>query len=405
MGYSGSRHKALSSWNAVVSNLLSSISSYSSTSVSLLEKVYTEGKGRHDIPLEEALVHIDKQLQAIDNAHKLLQSCQQKLLAHRNTSHTLVPINRLPWEILSRIVVLGTEGDKEMDSRLSDYYEAEQIHEWDNISELGEVDWIAGGQEEAYEGGSVYSICPYGEFVPFPRLFAQVCRKWRNVALSTATVWTTIDFSKNSDWVKELLTRSKGCPITVVMNLEGIPSSSLDEQCSDMFLQIDPHVSRVESLHLTTSHHLYIKEMLDRWAASWSRSNPFLRRLSIRAAKVPGLIELSNQDEVSKYRDFMKKVQELEIHGVSISWDDSIFQNLTSLKLTGIGLGRESPTTMQIYQFLSSSPNLERYVCTFYVLSMFNIWALLITIDVEFNLHLIHRRCYSSKPERISSTH
>ena len=51
----------------------------------------------------------------------------------------------------------------------------------------------------------------------------QVCRRWRQAALSTPRLWTTITLPCNSTWLKAIVKRSGRLPLTVIV--DGIPLS------------------------------------------------------------------------------------------------------------------------------------------------------------------------------------
>ncbi|KAI0061052.1 hypothetical protein BV25DRAFT_1992574 [Artomyces pyxidatus] len=50
-----------------------------------------------------------------------------------------------------------------------------------------------------------------------------VCRRWREIALSTPRLWIVVDFSLGPSWLKEVLARSKHLPIALDNNSSPIP--------------------------------------------------------------------------------------------------------------------------------------------------------------------------------------
>ncbi|KAI0061035.1 hypothetical protein BV25DRAFT_1790287, partial [Artomyces pyxidatus] len=93
------------------------------------------------------------------------------LAAYRNT---LIPVARVPPELLARIfTLLANEPIPEIPGP------------WlSTVS--GKLGWIN---------------------------VSHVCSRWRAVALSSRTLWQVINFSLGSSWMRELLARSKSAPI------------------------------------------------------------------------------------------------------------------------------------------------------------------------------------------------
>ncbi|KAI0312632.1 hypothetical protein OF83DRAFT_625709 [Amylostereum chailletii] len=123
-----------------------------------------EPQGRADV---ETI--IQRELRSIDRVRRALLGQQ----------NALRPLCRFPPEILSYIFSL--------------------------------VDWRPGHHSIFYHGSSISPICSpirLGWIV-----VTHVCRRWRQVALASATLWSTIDFKLGAKWAMETLTRSRKCPI------------------------------------------------------------------------------------------------------------------------------------------------------------------------------------------------
>jgi len=79
------------------------------------------------------------------------------------------------------------------------------------------------------------------------RIVSQVCRRWREVALATPTLWTNIDFDHTfGEWKTELLRRTKNTPLDVDIWFDD------DEGCDDHASTLE-HIGRFASLQAYVS--------------------------------------------------------------------------------------------------------------------------------------------------------
>ncbi|KAF8322759.1 uncharacterized protein EI90DRAFT_2473315 [Cantharellus anzutake] len=107
--------------------------------------------------LEEAYRHLDEKMVELEKIEQRMMRARRELLGLRNSSLHLVPANKLLPEILSYIFLLGVE-QAEYDLDMA---------ESDSESEEGE---------------------PALDPIPFNLLVSQVCRRWRTIAINTATL-------------------------------------------------------------------------------------------------------------------------------------------------------------------------------------------------------------------------
>jgi hypothetical protein len=54
---------------------------------------------------------------------------------------------------------------------------------------------------------------------PFPHLLVHICRHWRDLALRTPTLWSSLRYTPDCPWFDTLLARSGGAPLTLVFEL------------------------------------------------------------------------------------------------------------------------------------------------------------------------------------------
>ncbi|KAF9520758.1 hypothetical protein BS47DRAFT_1386944 [Hydnum rufescens UP504] len=111
------------------------------------------------------------------------------------------------------------------------------------------------------------SVAPFNRYLPDELvssifrecdsiLVSSICSLWREIAIDTATLWTTIRYqwepttATSMEKVDAFLTRSKLAPISLEILVNGVPSRS---QMQDLAHLIKPHLHRVRRLLLTFS--------------------------------------------------------------------------------------------------------------------------------------------------------
>lgn len=80
-----------------------------------------------------------------------------------------------------------------------------------------------------------------GRFLP---AVSQTCRSWRAVALDCATLWDNIDCTRPS-WAKSMLSRTRGCPLTLV-------------------IEVPPRCVTRHKVHMSTRNDEILQDGLDR---------------------------------------------------------------------------------------------------------------------------------------------
>ncbi|KAF8205268.1 hypothetical protein K438DRAFT_1818860 [Mycena galopus ATCC 62051] len=83
----------------------------------------------------------------------------------------------------------------------------------------------------------VYPLCPPLTGMFSPSLLARICRRWREIALATPTLWRAIEFSDQRAYVERQahivdiwLTRSRCCPLSIRIHMvRGYPGGALPD--------------------------------------------------------------------------------------------------------------------------------------------------------------------------------
>lgn len=173
-------------------------------------------------------------------------------------------------------------------------------------------------------------VCDEYAFLPYKKLsprchdlscLTSISRRWRRVALSTVSLWSTIDvvakFSKS--WLRRFLTNSKGAKLTI-----GYAS------LSDLSLlrMIAPHVPRIKSLRLT-----FDDDTNQSYTSLWQNIG-WLLPSSLEQLELQG-ISFSEDLFVDDYPFYP---HHLLLHQCPyISWKNILPSQLTSLRLESPG--------------------------------------------------------------------
>ena len=186
-------------------------------------------------------------------------------------------INELAPELLSDILQFACIDDDavnnfEVESAFFRYNEIMRLHsdprDYENRSEdEDEVEGEGEGEDEDDEDtpGPPSSLCPFDFqrplWFPFSIVVSHVCRHWRNVALSTPSLWTTIVVgSAPYELESSLLERSKSLPVDIYANFApqhvfhtlGAPP---DEDVKLLLSMLIPHIHRWRTMQFTASGH------------------------------------------------------------------------------------------------------------------------------------------------------
>ncbi|KAG8933503.1 hypothetical protein FRC02_011703, partial [Tulasnella sp. 418] len=350
------RRQALLSWEAELTHLHEAVSVYLYRSSELCQHLYNHGEfGTDDIPLGDALEHVENRLGEIQNVAKDIHDTTRNFLGCRNMWGTLVPVNKLPPEVLSQVILMGLENDQEEKHRYDLFMESEIAYDTD--SEFGLLE-----DETVDKDDPEYDILSYKKPVPFSVIFSHVCRRWRDVALSTARAWTAIDFRKPDDWTRKCLARSKASPLTVFIESDSKKTKAMGDRVNQIMDILLPHISRVVSLDVRSQEHWDPLEVLTSILKEEKTFRPHRLRLESQDECLTINIEtlMENDPEALRvYQECSQSVQSLDLSCIYLHWDSPVYHSLTSLRLSTVSNLYPLPTTNQLHAILVASPNLE----------------------------------------------
>ena len=163
----------------------------------------------------------------------------------------------------------------------------------------------------------------YSVTVPRWISVSYVCRYWRNVALHCANLWATHLFFVSSEWMDELLRRSKNVPLIVRV---------------DICYHSGSHVGQIHSLekalgNMERIQDLWIEcpsDMIEIIQPRLNVAAPLLRSLYLSAGMSFDGLFLINQDTLPGVMPGLRKVH---LYSFRVDWSSSIFNGLTKLTL------------------------------------------------------------------------
>jgi hypothetical protein len=247
-----------------------------------------------------------------------------------------VPINRLPNEILSEIFLFGMNEER-----------AEQ--------EMRE-EWAVEDEGESEDESEEESNSP-----PFLEAVLSVCQHWRNIALNTAPLWTTIDFSGENvvEMTKVLIERSKSSPLHLVLDLTVGDEEEFVENEEDevrrAFDLVKDQFYRCASLHIEATEEKsfdYVLQWLDK-----AEKLPPLKRLSICNPDGADLFTPKAVQDVERAMQLMHQIQHLTLKGHHLHWDTPFYTGLRTLRLSQLS-EETRPNDIQFNRILEGCPQL-----------------------------------------------
>ena len=242
-----------------------------------------------------AISTVDK---GIDAARQLVRS----LLTRRNA---LMPISRLPPEILARVFHLLVLEDP-------------------HFSGERKLDWIE---------------------------VTHVCRHWRQVALDNSSLWARIpDIWKHTEWISEMLARAKNAPLDIESHAGARPSP-------EALLMIPPHLSHTRQLrfrNLSTLHSDSIREIF-----SWEA--PALEHFELMVAEdLPQVITFPDLGGNMLFKGHAPRLRTFSLSQLVIPWSLIPRGQLVQLKIAVPQEDVHSPGDLnQLIDLLVNCPALE----------------------------------------------
>jgi hypothetical protein len=325
---------------------------------------------------------------------------RKAITVSRNTPPKGCTISDLPNELLSYIFCLGTlESEAVSDGEWEDDDEEDYdlVHSFDALDEDEEEEVEEEEEEEDEEGdfelegemnANSYLRSTHCE-LPFQVLVSHVCKHWREVAIESPSLWTSITFNglipmdRSKTWIE----RSKSLPLRIRMDYAedsellspedtdsdsvaeciGMESHKLSEVLpseDDINTILDiilPCVSRWHSLRIIVPIYAPMYQVLSRLATC--SSAPILEDLLLQ--HLEEFDDLSETFQPAALRDSFllfngnaPNLKILTLWGVHIDWTSPFLSGLRELELA-YHADDIRPSYSQFTHCLRSSPNIE----------------------------------------------
>lgn len=347
---SSSRQTALKKWDAQFDQLVLTVQSYGSSSQGIQQICDSSSPGTSSTSrdaetssIESALAHFDKRLDAMLAVEDRLYATRLAFQALRNRSLILVPINRLPPELLSYIFVLCYSSEKAAAELEGE--EGDQQHDDEDDSD-----------EEEGEDESPSCI----------EAILSVCRHWRDTAINTSALWTSIRFAPEvpPELPKLLLKRSKNSAIEVELDFSEEDGDEVMDTLQSTFAAIKDHIPRCAVLDVMTADGSIMNTVLARLVEA--EPLPPLRSLTLIQEDGEGELVISSSwtDAPERSHAFFRRIERLHLQGLHFFWNSPIYHDLVSLTLKEI-CDDYQPSLLEIIAILESCPRLETLCLNF----------------------------------------
>ncbi|KAG8734709.1 hypothetical protein FRC10_011523, partial [Ceratobasidium sp. 414] len=269
---------------------------------------------------ESILTSLEKELPMLHLEVLKLYEAITDLKKLRNTSTMLVPINRLPTEVLAYT----------FDGAVSE-------------SNLPQARW-----SKAQKPAEVAV------------LLASVSSHWRQVALATPALWSYIDLDPRGqlEYQRLWLERSASHPLHIRFCKASPSYHSLAQERAVADL-IQPHLPRCQSLCLSLSERL-AQLVLPQACGSCNRTSKNLHSLTLFSDDdYHGIRSYTANVTEHELEQFLRPVRAIHLHNTQIgNWSSAAFHGLTELTLDDI-FAPMLPTPQQLVNILRASPELR----------------------------------------------
>lgn len=281
---------------------------------------------------EESTLAAHRVLCSMNTRINKLRSTEVTLRRIRNDSTSLVPINRLPLEVLLHIFHLFT--------RRSDQFAA-----------------------------LMTGIVPH----PYPKesiTLTQVCTHWRGLVINTSSLWSDFYFdvgifkktnrSKSQNLFSVYLKHAHDRPSTITVSSRYTSHISTHHDAMGSFL--GPYMKDVGILRfLNVPGSSVLHSLFEIWQTEGRPGSvhslaifPENNNEAILRRQNMGLTSSTFRD----WDSFLLPIRVLRLVGPYFRWDSLVFHNLVVLQFGQLN-SSTSPTTIQIWAILSASPQLE----------------------------------------------
>ncbi|KAG8765967.1 hypothetical protein FRC12_007172 [Ceratobasidium sp. 428] len=218
-----------------------------------------------------------------------------------------------------------------------------------------------------------------GSQLVMPTIFSSVCGLWRQISLSTCSLWSHLDISmKNFEYGVpchrwELWeSRSRPGPLSVHISDEGFTwgREAAEAMVTEIVSFLTPHMTRVSEIHAMSCKSKFPNYMLD-VLALWAREGAAkpARLLKIGDHKsafgdinLRGRLSHTAQPVTTdNFEAFFQSLHTLHLHRAFIPWDSSVYHGLVDLYLTAGAHSPQQwfPTQSQLARVLAACPKLR----------------------------------------------
>ena len=177
-----------------------------------------------------------------------------------------------------------------------------------------------------------------------------VCRHWRRTFLRHAALWSHLILSKGGVYVKTLLERARGSPLTIV-------ATRMDP--ADVAILLLPHTNRITSIELANSQW----EDIQRFSEMDSGPLPHLRTLNINVVQEIDWEDPEEEEVTLPSRPLFSgavDLKEFRLHSDGSPFlNYFVFPNLTSFELSVAPAEEQEFHGSQLLDFLEASPMLQ----------------------------------------------
>ncbi|KAG8962836.1 hypothetical protein FRC00_008679 [Tulasnella sp. 408] len=195
-----------------------------------------------------------------------------------------------------------------------------------------------------------------GTHLEFPALVSCVCKHWQDVALSTPTLWASVnvwDWTALS-WLQKRISLSKESPLDIQVEL----SEDMTEMPEDVMDLLAAEARRWRSFDCTFQSDIAADEILSQFKGIRA---PLLEKLTLVDDSTSEFSSFYHPPTIYELFDgqgSLPKLRSASLWSVPLQWEKNPFQNLRELELCYMS-DSAKPTLAQFLALMQASPQLE----------------------------------------------
>ncbi|KAF8606190.1 hypothetical protein BDV93DRAFT_521039 [Ceratobasidium sp. AG-I] len=198
--------------------------------------------------------------------------------------------------------------------------------------------------------------------INYPLLLSSVCVRWRQVAITTPSLWSYLDFdiagypSINLQYVKFCYERSASAPLSVRFGRYDHECSleSIDDQLASL---LGSYAARLESLAISYWRPKFVKEILAILFAQGTATR--VRKLALHATSGEKRMVADSSLPQKALYNLLEPLHTLYLEGVTFDWALIPCRNLVELQLVELA-PNAVPSPSQLVHFLNANPAIRR---------------------------------------------